>query len=173
MVPVPWRYVESWKCVACGLCCKGFDVVLSFPEWTSIIRDYGVGVTEPSISKFYLRKKSDGTCVFLCKFFDRWLCGLQHMKPLACKLWPFKIHNNPKFGRPNEASYDYKDKKLFIYVDPSCIGMQWGNPSKEFLSKTMTELVEIALGLREKQFYSTSRIPYHPFYLKPRGRKLI
>jgi len=173
VIPLPWSCVESWSCVACGLCCKGFNVVLGFNEWVNIVRNYGVGVTEPGISNFYLKKKGDDTCVFLYQLMDAWLCGLQHMKPKACKIWPFKVQEKPKFGRPNEASYTYGEKKLFIYVDPSCVGIKWGTPTQEFEYKTIPELIEIALGLRVKQYYSTSRIPYHPVYLKARGRKII
>jgi len=173
MRPVPWRYVDSWNCIACGACCKGFEVVLSLPEWVNIVRSYGVGVTQPSISKFHLKRRNDGSCIFLCKYFDQWLCGLQYMKPTACKLWPFKILSRPKFGRPNEASYDYKNRRLYVYVDPSCIGIRWGNPVQDFMQKTMTEIIEIALGLRQNQYYSTSKMPYRPVYFRVRGRKIV
>jgi len=173
MMPIPWRYVESWNCIACGICCKGYQVVLGFNEWVNLVRTYGVGVTQPGIDKFYLGKKGDGTCIFLYKFFDTWLCGLQDTKPKACKLWPFKILSKPEFGRPNEAAYKYGDKNFFVYVDPSCIGVRWGKPTSEFTYRALTELVEIATGLREKQYYSTSRIPYRPQYFRVRGRKIV
>lgn len=173
MKPVPWRYVESWNCIACGACCRGYEVFLSFPEWLNIVRSYGVGVTQPSISKFHLTRRSDGSCIFLCKYFDQWLCGLQHMKPTACKLWPFKILSRPKFGRANEALYDYRERNLYVYVDPACIGVRWGSPAQGFMHKTMTEIVDIALGLQEKQYYSTSKTPYRPAFFRTRGRKVI
>ena len=155
------------------MCCKGYQVVLGFNEWVNLVRTYGVGVTHPGINKFYLGKKGDGTCIFLYKLFDKWLCGLQDMKPKACKLWPFKILSRPKFGRPNEAICKYRDKNFFVYVDPSCIGIRWGKPRSEFTYRTLTELVEIATGLREKQYYSMSRIPYRPRYFRVRGRKIV
>ena len=173
MIPIPWRYVGSWDCVTCGICCKGYQVVLGFDEWVNIIRTYGIGATQPGVDKFYLGKKGDGTCAFLAKLYDTWLCGLQDMKPKACKLWPFKVLTRPKFGRPNEASYKYGDRILFVYADPACIGIRWGKPTQGFIYKTIPELVEIALGLREKQHYSTSNIPYHPQYFRTRGRKII
>ena len=173
MTPIPWRYVESWNCVACGICCRGYQVVLGFNEWVNIIRSYGVEVIQPGISKFYLGKKGDGTCLFLYKFFDTWLCGLQDRKPKACKLWPFKILSTPKFGRPKKAVFRYKDRNLFAYVDPACIGIRWGKPTPEFTYRTLTELIEVALGLREKQYYSTSRTPFRPRYLRAIGRKIV
>jgi Fe-S-cluster containining protein len=173
MMPMPWRYVSSWNCIACGKCCKSYDVVLNFPEWVNIVRSYGVGTTEPGINKFHLKRKNDGSCVFLCKFFDRWFCSLQNRKPIACKLWPFKILDRSRFGSPNEALYNYGDQRLFVYVDPWCKGIQWGNPTQEFTRKTLAELVEIALGMRRKQYYSTSTMSYRPAFFGARVRKVI
>lgn len=173
MIPLPWRYVASWNCTACGMCCRGFHVTVGFNEWMKIVKAYGVGVTEPGLDKLYLKKRSDGTCVFLYKPYDMWLCGLQYMKPKACKLWPFKVLGRPKYGRPNEASCKYGDRRLFLYVDPACMGIRWGSPTQEFAYRTIIELVEIALGIREKQCYSTSRMLYSPSWSIIRGRKII
>ncbi len=64
------------------------------------------------------------------------------------------------------------DKEFFVYVDPRCTGLRFGrNPSNQLVSKTMPEVIEIALGLREKQFYSTSRIPSYPKHLRLKARK--
>jgi Fe-S-cluster containining protein len=158
MIPVPWRHVASWNCVACGMCCKGFKVVLNFPEWINIVKAYGVDFTQASINRFYLKHKSDDTCVFLYNYYGNWLCSLQHMKPRACKLWPFKVSDKPKYGRPNEARYDLANMKLYIYVDPSCIGLRWGNPTPKFLNSTLPEFVDLALGQPRKQVYSTARL---------------
>lgn len=170
MLPVPWRYVSSWDCNACGLCCKGFSVVLNFAEWMNVVKAYGVSYTMPGMNKFYLKRRSDGSCVFLYNYYGRGFCGLQHMKPQACKLWPFKILGRPKYGRPREAQYCYKGKRLFIYVDPSCNGLTWGRPTANFVKTTLTEFIELAMGLRKKQVYSTSRIPLYPKYLKLRRK---
>lgn len=159
MLPVPWRYVQDWNCTACGLCCKGYDVVLDFPEWMKIVKAYGVGFTRPGISSFFLKHKNDDTCAFLSNFYGRWVCGLQeHLKPIACKLWPFKVSDKPKFGRPNEAVYRYGDRRLFVYVDPFCPGLRWGSPDSGFVRETLSEFVDLAVGLRRKQCYSTSRM---------------
>ena len=173
MIPIPWKYIASWNCTACGLCCRGFRVTIKFNEWMKIVQAYGVGVTSPGLNKFYLKRRSDGTCIFLHKLYDMWLCGLQHMKPKACKLWPFKILDQPKYGRPRSASYGYRDKTLFIYADPVCEGIRWGNPTQEFAHATLPELVQITLGLQEKQYYSTSRIFYQPWFNQAKGRKIV
>jgi Fe-S-cluster containining protein len=160
MAPVPWTFVHDWVCLACGVCCKGYDVVLEFPEWVRIVKAYGVGYTEPGISRLYLKHKDDGTCAFLYNLYGKWACSLQPMKPIACKLWPFKISDNPKYGKPNQALYYTSDqRKLYVYVDPACIGLQWGTPNQNFQTVTVPEFVDLALGLRRKQFYSTSQLP--------------
>ncbi len=157
MMPIPWSYVQSWNCIACGICCRDYSVVLEFSEWLNVIRAFGAETTILSISKFYLRRRCDGTCVFLHKTLNIWLCGLQNMKPTAFKLWPFKVLDEPRFGRSDEASYLYNGKKFFIYADPFCIGIRWGNPVQEFMYKTLPELIEIALGFQERQYCSTSK----------------
>lgn len=166
MLPVPWRYVNSWHCSTCGLCCRGYNVVLNFAEWMKVVKNFGVGYTSPGISKFYLKHKNDGSCAFLHSYQGRGFCHLQHMKPRACKLWPFKILPRPKYGRANEAVYNFAGKPFFIYVDPACRGLTWGRPTKSFLDTTLTEFLSLALGFREKQVYSTSRPFYYPQYLR-------
>ena len=169
MIPVPWRYVNMWYCDGCGLCCREFDVVLRFDEWLRIIRRYGVGVTRAGLNKFYLRRKGDGSCIFLYEAFGRQLCGLQDMKPIACKLWPFKIYTRPKYGRAREAVFNYEGQRLFVYIDPSCPRIVWGEPSQTLIYKIIPEFIEIAIGVRKKQFYSTSRWLYNLSpKLKPR-----
>jgi Fe-S-cluster containining protein len=158
MLPIPWRLIESWNCSACGLCCKGFDVVLDFPEWINIVKAYGVDYTQPGISRFYLKHKTDGTCVFLGNFYGNWLCSLQQMKPIACKLWPFKVLDKPKWGRPNEALYNCNGVRLYVYADPSCVGLRWGDPNPEFTNTVLPEFIDLALGQRRKQHYSTARL---------------
>ena len=171
MKPIPWRYLNSWNCIACGICCKAYEVILKYPEWIKIIQTYGIGATRPGITNFYLEKSANGTCIFLYKFFDMWLCGLQHMKPIACKLWPFKVYTHPRYGRPPQASYEYRDREFFVYADPGCLGLRFGNPSNHLVSNIIPEIVEIALEVREKQVYSTSGVLSE--YSRFRARKVI
>ena len=168
MMPIPWKYVQDWFCTACGVCCKEYSVVLDFPEWIRIVKNYGVNFTEPGISRFFLKHKNDGTCAFLYSFNGRWLCGLQQqMKPIACKLWPFKVSDRPKFGRPSEALYNYGERKLYVYTDPSCIGLRWGTPCQDFQNVIIPEFIDLALGLKQKQFYSTCPLQH------PQARRLV
>lgn len=164
MRPVPWRWVSSWHCTACGICCRNYNVVLNYREWLNIVRKFGVEFTSCDLNRLYLKRKPNGSCVFLYHFGGRWLCGLQNMKPRACKLWPFKIYSRPKFGRPQEALFEYAGRKLFVYVDPSCRGIVWGAPTRFFVHRVLPEFVEIALGNRSEQLFSTSRIAVYPVY---------
>jgi Fe-S-cluster containining protein len=93
---VPWQYIADWKCGACGLCCRAYSVVLNFQEWLRIIKNYGVETTTSGLNKLFIKKKSDGSCAFLYNPSNTYVCGLQHMKPKACKLWPFKILGKPE-----------------------------------------------------------------------------
>jgi len=170
MTPVPWSWVRSWYCSNCGLCCREFEVVLRFDEWLRMVQRYGVGVTKAGLDKFYMGKKDDRTCLFLYNSLGRWFCGLQHMKPVACRLWPFKISNRPTYGRPKEAVFNYGEKQVFVYIDPICPEIAWGQPSPQMLYRVIPELVEIAMGIREKQVYSTSSI-YPPHRFVPSTRR--
>lgn len=153
---VPWSQVRFWRCNGCGICCRHYDVVLKLPEWLNIVKNFGVEYTTPNISKLFLRRRTDGSCVFLHKTPNESFCSLQHSKPQACKLWPFKILDKPKFGSSNKAIYYYGDQELFIYVDPVCTGLRLGIPCQDFAYSVIPEFIEIALGVRRKQFKSTA-----------------
>lgn len=80
------------------------------------------------------------------------------MKPLACKIWPFKICNNARYGNPNGAYFQYKNEKTYIYIYPNCPGTSYGKPSEQLTQITIPEFIEIRLGLREWQLFSTSKL---------------
>ncbi|RLI41707.1 hypothetical protein DRO59_06205, partial [Candidatus Bathyarchaeota archaeon] len=103
MLFVPWQRIADWKCTACGLCCRAYSVVLNFQEWLNIVKNYGVDKTVSGLDKLFIKRRSDGSCIFLYKFSNMYLCGIQHMKPKACKLWPFRVLSKPKFGYADEA----------------------------------------------------------------------
>jgi len=160
MLFIPWQYIASWKCIACGLCCKTYSVVLSFPEWLNIVKNYGIDKTVSGPDKLFIKRRSDGSCVFLHRFSNNYVCGIQNAKPKACKLWPFKILSKPKFGHEDKAVYPYAGNKLYIYADSSCKGLRYGRASWEFANHTLKEFVEIALGLRTNQFKTTANISF-------------
>lgn len=160
MLFVPWRYIADWKCIACGNCCKSYSVVLSFPEWLKIVKNYGVDKTVSGLDKLFIKRRNDGSCFFLSHLSNTYLCGLQHMKPKACKLWPFKVLSKPNFGYANEAVYYYGGDKLFVYADSTCSGLRYGKPTWEFTNYTLKEFVEIALGRRNDQSKTTANIRF-------------
>jgi Fe-S-cluster containining protein len=152
---VPWRYVSNWKCSSCGSCCKDYSVVLSFAEWLTIARTFGVNSTFKGLDKFFIRRLPDGACGFLCEVSGLGLCGLQNMKPAACKLWPFKVLFEPKYGDAKQAAFDFYGKRLYIYADSNCAGLRLGTPVWEFYSFVLREFAEVALGLCKSQRSST------------------
>jgi Fe-S-cluster containining protein len=157
---VPWRYIAYWRCIECGKCCRLYSVVLDFREWITIIKNYGVGQTVSGLNKLYLRRKSDGSCSFLYNLSGVHLCGLQRTKPIACKLWPFKILDRPRHGYANDATYKYGENTIFVYADSYCDGITYGVPTWEFTNYTLKEFVEIAMGLRSDQYKTTGDIRF-------------
>lgn len=159
MVLVPWSYVSSWRCNGCGLCCREFEVALTFDEWFNITKRYGIGATRAGLNKFYISKRPDNSCIFLYMSPNgRWLCRLQHIKPLACKLWPFKVLNKPKYGGASKALFEYGGQKFYVYIDPFCPEIVWGQPSPGLIYGVIPEVIELATGVRKTQQYSTMMI---------------
>jgi Fe-S-cluster containining protein len=157
---IPWQNIAYWHCKACGYCCKLYTVVINFPEWLNIVKHFGVGTTVTGLDRLYIKRCSDGTCSFLCNSANRYYCALQNMKPDACKIWPFKVLTEPKYGQPTQAAFDYNKTRLYIYVDTMCSGLNYGVPSWDFRYKTIPEFVELALGVRDVQHYATGRIGF-------------
>jgi hypothetical protein len=77
------------------------------------------------------------------------------MKPEACKIWPFKVLSEPKYGEPNQAAYDYLGVRLFVYGDSMCSGLRLGMPTWDFRYITVKEFAELALGVRHIQNKTT------------------
>ena len=100
---VPWQNIADWHCKACGYCCKLYSVVLGFPEWLQFAKTFGVETTVAGLDRFYIKRTSDGSCAFLCNQANNYFCGLQNMKPEACKIWPFKVLSEPKYGEAKSS----------------------------------------------------------------------
>lgn len=156
---VPWSYIRAWNCYGCGnICCTSATVPLTTAEWLKIIQNFGVGCTEPTVTGFYLKKTRDDCCIFQYKFMGHYLCSIQNMKPHACKLWPFKIYNKPKYGLGREAVFSFKGEVFYIYLDSACEGITYGRPCSHFVDQTIPEFIELSFGSREKQAYSTGNL---------------
>jgi Fe-S-cluster containining protein len=157
--PLPWSLLHDWKCYACGDCCRRYLVELKSWEWAKIVRSYGYFSTLISSGgKIYLKRRPDNSCIFLYNAGRNSLCGLQEMKPQACKLWPFQVYENPVFGHVELSRYECSKGVFYIYVVPDCIGLSWGIPSKHLREILLPEIVDIKLGLRVRQKHSTSKL---------------
>ena len=154
---IPWRQISSWRCLSCGRCCKDYGVVLNFLEWLTISQNFGAQTTVKGIDNLFLKRQDDGSCTFLCHFAGDYLCALQNLKPNACKIWPFKVLAEPKYGQPKEAAFNFAGKTLFLYADGNCSGLRYGNPTWEFSTMTLREFAGIAVGVYKQQRSSTRR----------------
>lgn len=155
---IPWQNVADWHCKACGYCCKLYSVVLHYPEYLNLTKTFGAQVTVTDFKRFYIRRHSDGTCVFLCSRNLNHYCGLQSMKPDACRIWPFKVLAEPKYGEAKQAEYKYGERTFYVYVDSICSGVSYGVPTWDFQNGTVKEFTELALGVRDVQHNSTRRV---------------
>ncbi|MEM3507525.1 MAG: YkgJ family cysteine cluster protein [Candidatus Bathyarchaeia archaeon] len=158
MRPIPWSKVRSWNCIGCGVCCKIYDVLLTSYESIVFLKKFGTEVLKLDVKGFYLRKTVDGKCVFQYEYFGKSLCTIQKIKPLACKLWPFRILKYPKYGQAELARFTCNNDVFYIYVDTICKGLSLGNPSEDLIKKIIPEFIGIFLGNKQTQFYSTSRL---------------
>ncbi len=139
---IPWRYVRSWECLACGTCCKRFVAPLTTYEYIMITRHFGHFVVEMSGAKPRLRSLQNG-CIFLAEG----LCSLQAlgMKPLACRLWPFAVREKPLKAYSHErALFEYRGSEYYVYIHSACRGIGKGNPATFRLA--IQEAVEISLN---------------------------
>lgn len=161
---VPWRHVADWKCTACGDCCKLYSVVINFHEWLRIVKSYGIEQTMCGLDKLFIKRRGDGSCAFLGSYSNTHVCGIQYMKPRACRIWPFKILSEPRFGHANEAEYRLGENSVFVYADSMCNGLRYGTPAWEFANCTLKEFVEIAMGFRNDQRNTTANVyPSRPY----------
>jgi len=156
---IPWGHVKYWRCVRCGACCQHTTVQLTPPEWLRLVKSYGFGIVEQNISGFYLRKTLSDQCPFLYLSVTGWSCKLQRIKPLACKLWPFRIRGDPTFGDGDAAYFKYRQHEFYVYAYPQCPGLVLGKPSRLLSSKILPEFLDIRMGLQKAQLYSTSKLP--------------
>jgi Fe-S-cluster containining protein len=168
---VPWRNIADWHCKACGYCCKLYSVVLNFHEWLRLTKTYGVETTLSGLDRFFIQRAGDGSCTFLCHDTNNYFCGLQNIKPEACKIWPFKVLTEPKYGEENLAAYDYRGLRFYVYGDDMCSGLRYGTPTWDFQHTTVKEFAELALGVRDAQSKTTRAASYRP--QRQWGRKLF
>ena len=170
MKAVPWKMIRSWSCNWCGDCCKPYLVPLTTYEWLRMVQRYGYSSIRPGVDGFYLKKNEDGRCIFQYTNGNRWLCVIQDYKPIACKLWPFKIFRRPKYGSSEQASFVFHGQSFYIYIDSLCPGLTWGKPSERIVKRVIPEMIQIKLGWRYKQSFSTTRLHSNVFFSSKKER---
>jgi hypothetical protein len=144
--------------------------VLGFQEWLRLTKTFGSETTVAGLDRFYIKRASDGTCAFLCNNSRNYFCGLQGIKPEACKIWPFKVLTEPKYGEEKQAAFNYMGNNLYVYADTMCSGLRYGTPTWEFRYTTLKEFTELALGLRQVQYKTTRSADVAQYWL---GRRLF
>ncbi len=154
---IPWREVSSWSCKACGNCCIGYRVPLKMDEMVRITNRYGRNVLRYGLGKAYLRNQRNGRCTFQRPLMGRWICTLQGTKPTACRLFPFRIQKKPIYKRGDNGRVRMGGRDFYLYMDPSCEGIDLGQPTERFSKEIVPEILRIGMGLPVKQKFTTSK----------------
>lgn len=147
---LPWRTVHTWKCLACGDCCRVYRPILTRLEAHYYSAKYGKGCVEKKGRKLVLTKIGNS-----CIFQKGRLCTLGDDKPLACKQWPFLIYRKPRHIEDRTlAYYEFMEEEYYIYIDSFCRGINKGNISVE---EIIAEVLKIHIGLQKSQFLTTAQ----------------
>lgn len=154
---VPWKHIRSWRCLQCGRCCREFQINLRFYDYARIVHLWPETVDVDQIGIPFI-KRAHGHCVFQ---HSSGLCSLQPqgMKPIICKLWPFKVFPANQTRGHNYSRFHYKEGDFFVYLNPYykiCPGINKGDP-KDF-PLVVKEIIEIYRHLIGDQQYSTARL---------------
>ena len=155
MQTVPWGRIHDWSCTTCGQCCQ-LQVQLTTAEWLSLTREYGYGIASQQTEGFFISKTIDGWCPFLFRG-EHSSCGLQRTKPLACKLWPFRISDYPRYGMMEESRFHHRGRVFYVYGIPFCRGFRYGTPTNNFTKNVLPEFIDARLGLQPSQVFTTAR----------------
>lgn len=124
-------------------------VPLSKSEYKLIKKLFGKDKIVEIKGRYFLVRREDGSCIFLINN----ICSIQNYKPLACKLWPFYVYRKPLRDRDKKlAIYSYKEEVFYIYVDPSCKGLNKGFTP---ISEIIKEAVKLYVGEQRKQVLTT------------------
>ncbi|MEM4699780.1 MAG: hypothetical protein QXT74_02360, partial [Candidatus Nezhaarchaeales archaeon] len=124
-----------------------------------LINLFGPGVVEIDRYGDPCLKQVNGTCLFQG---EDGLCQLQPLglKPLACKVWPFKVER----AREGEASYEelftYMGEDYRVLVHSECSGV--GRGTWEGLVEAIKEVIEIKRNPETPQRYTTADLRGRP-----------
>ncbi len=133
-------------------------------EYVRVASMYGQDVLEFGVGKAYLKVGSDQRCVFQRPSMGRWVCTLQAVKPMACKLFPFRVYSKPVYSRGDNSAYVFGGRTFHVYLDQACQGVVPGKPNERFVNEVLPEVVGIGMGIAHKQRLTTSKyISWKPY----------
>jgi len=157
---ISWKKVKSWKCITCGECCNCFNIPLKSIEYARMIKIFGNEILD--FNKYpvkrFLKRRENGRCIFQYYLAGKWICKIQQIKPIVCKIFPFSISksNNKK------ALYIYKGNPYNINLKRSCKGIKLGKPSNEFIYKILPKAIELSLNPEKSHHTLTSHLLLDP-----------
>ncbi|MEM4747463.1 MAG: YkgJ family cysteine cluster protein [Archaeoglobaceae archaeon] len=145
---VPWRFVASWHCDACGICCNKYRVRLRAYEFLKL---KGTGFVEEKAGRFFIKKINKK-----CPFQIGNLCSLGNSKPIACKLYPFSILKKGE----NSASFEFEGEEYFVYVDTFCknVVLKRDKRPSPIVEREIKEALEILTGKRSELNLLTAKL---------------
>lgn len=145
---VPWRFVASWHCEACGVCCTRYRVRLRAYEFLKLRH---TSFVEEKAGRFFIKKLGKH-----CPFQIGNLCSLGNSKPIACKLYPFSILKKGE----ELASFEFEGEEFFVYVDNFCKNVVLKKDTKpsQIVAREIEEAIEILIGKRTQLDLLTARL---------------
>lgn len=141
---VSWKKIQSWNCLACGECCRKFNIPLRGDEYARILPIHGGNVFnyDKKPGHAYLKRREDGSCIFQSHFYNGGFCQIQGYKPLACKLFPFLISKTNK----KRARFYYNGNYYNVFIDRNCNGLKYGTPDWKLVNVHIPEAIEMSLN---------------------------
>lgn len=87
--------------------------------------------------KYYLVKKYDGSCIFLD--YERGVakCLIYHDRPRVCRMYPFLVTRKPLNGDGEDAEIRLGERKVYLYVDAVCPGVNTAENIHYLLGKIL------------------------------------
>lgn len=141
---ISWKKIHSWNCLACGECCRLFNIPLRGNEYAKVLQTIGSNVLnyEHKPGRIYLKRRKNGQCVLQAKFYGKSMCTIQGCKPLVCKLFPFLISKTGK----KRGRFFYKGHYYNVFVDRNCNGLKYGTPNRKLINTQIPEAIELSLN---------------------------
>ena len=164
---ISWKDVKSWKCITCGECCNCFNIPLKSIEYARMIKIFGNEIFDLNKNpvKIFLKRRENRRCIFQYYLCGKWICAIQQIKPIVCKIFPFSISKSSN----KKALYKYKGNLYNIYLERSCKGIKLGKPSNEFIYQILPKAIELSLNPEKSYHMLTSQLllePLNQYFLR-------